>query len=158
MIFSWEESRKMWLAELIGGVAVLILGVAVVFFSSQLSYYSEFEPGPGFLPLWVGVVLIGCAIFVIIDVLKKQDKAGPFFKPRTKLGVKVLILIIITFLLFPLLGFSIGLALFLGITMRIMGKHHWISCGLTALVTAICIHFIFGHWLSIPLPTGIIGW
>ena len=64
----------MWLAELIGGVAVLILGVAVVFFSSQLSYYSEFEPGPGFLPLWVGVVLIGCAIFVIIDVLKKQTK------------------------------------------------------------------------------------
>jgi putative tricarboxylic transport membrane protein len=158
MSFSWEESRKMWLAELIGGVAVLILGVAVVFFSSQLSYYSEFEPGPGFLPLWVGVVLIGCAIFVIINILKKHVKIGTFFKPRTKLGLHVLIIIFITFLLLPLLGFSIGLALFVGITMRIMGKHRWVSCGLTAVVTAIAIHFIFGHWLSIPLPTGIIGW
>jgi len=158
MSFSWEESRKMWLAELIGGVTVLILGVAVVFFSSQLSYYSEFEPGPGFLPLWVGVVLIGCAIFVIIDVLKKQDKTGPFFKPRTKMGVSVLIQIAIAFLLLPLLGFSVALGLLVGVTMRTMGKHHWVSCGLTAVVTAIAIHFIFGHWLSIPLPTGMIGW
>jgi putative tricarboxylic transport membrane protein len=148
----------MRLADLIGGMAVLILGLAVVFFSSQLTYYSEYGPGPGFLPLWVGVVLIGCAIFVIINVLKKHDKIGKFFRPRTKLGFQVLIIIFTTFLLLPFLGFSIGLALFVGITMRIMGKHRWISCSLTAVVTAICIHLIFVSWLTIPLPQGLIGW
>jgi len=148
----------MRLTDLIGGVVVLILGLAVVFFSSQLSYYSEYGPGPGFLPLWVGVVLIGCAIFVIINVLKKHDKIGTFFKPRTKLGLQVLIIIFITFLLLPLLGFSIGLALFVGSTMRIMGRHRWVSCGLTTVVTAICIHLIFISWLTIPLPQGLIGW
>ena len=145
-------------ADLIGGVAVLLLGLAVVFFSSQMEYYSEFGPGPGFLPLWVGVVLVGCAIFVIINVLKKHDKIGTFFKPRTKLGLRVLIIIFITFLFLPFLGFSIGLALFVGITMRIMGKHGWVSCSLTAVVTAICIHLIFISWLTIPLPQGLIGW
>lgn len=80
----------MRLADLIGGVVVLILGLAVVFFSLQLTYYSEYGPGPGFLPLWLGVVLIGCAIFVIINVLKKHDKIGTFLKPRTKLGLHVL--------------------------------------------------------------------
>ena len=62
----------MRLADLIGGVVVLILGLAVVFFSSQLPYYSEYGPGPGFLPLWLGVVLIGCAIFVIPNQVLKQ--------------------------------------------------------------------------------------
>ncbi len=148
----------MRLADLIGGVVVLFFGLAVVFFSSQLPYYSEFGPGPGFLPLWVGVVFIGCAIFVIINVLRKHDKIGTFFKPRTKLGLHVLVIIFITFLLLPFLGFSIGLALFVGITMRIMGKHRWLSCSLTAVVTAICIHLIFISWLTIPLPLGLIGW
>jgi len=148
----------MRLADLIGGVVVLILGLAVLFFSSQLDYYSEFGPGPGFLPLWVGIFITGCALYVIIDILRKHGKTEAFFKPRTRSGVKMLITIIVTFLLFPLLGFSIGLALFTGFTMRMMGRHHWISCGLTAIVTAIGIHFIFGQLLYIPLPKGIIGW
>ena len=148
----------MRIADLIGGVIVLLLGLAVIYFSSQLEYYSEYGPGPGFLPLWVGIIIAGCAIYVIIDVLKKHHKIGTFFRPRTKLGLHVLVIIFITFLLLPLLGFSIGLALFVGITMRIMGKHRWLSCSLTAVVTAICIHLIFISWLTIPLPQGLIGW
>ena len=139
-------------------MVVLVLGLAAIYLSSQLEYYSEDGPGPGFLPLWLGVVLIGCAIFIIINVLKKHDKIGTFFKPRTKLGLRVLIIIFIVFLLLPLLGFSIGLALLVGITMRIIGKHRWVSCSLTAVVTAICIHLVFISWLTIPLPQGLIGW
>jgi putative tricarboxylic transport membrane protein len=149
---------EMWFADLIGGMVVFLLGLAVVFFSRQLPYMSEYGPGPGFFPLWIGLGIVGCAIVVNINILKKQDRTGVFFKPLTKLGVKVLILMIIAFLFFPLLGFSVGLGLFVGVTMRVMGKHRWISCGITAVVTAISIHFIFGHWLSIPLPTGMVGW
>ena len=148
----------MWLADLIGGVVVLVLGFAVVFFSWQLPYMSEYGPGPGFLPRWIGFGILGCAIVVIIRVLRKHDKSGPFFKPLTKVGVKALVLMVIAFLLFPLLGFSVGLGLFVGVSMRVMGKHGLISCGVTAVVTAIAIHYIFAHWLSIPLPTGMVGW
>lgn len=148
----------MRIADLIGGVVVLILGASVIYFSSQMVYYSEFGPGPGFLPLWVGIFITGCGIYVFIDALKKFSKTETFFKARTKLGLYVLIIIFITFLLLPFLGFSIGLALFVGITMRIMGKHRWVSCSLTAVITAICIHLIFISWLTIPLPQGLIGW
>ncbi len=148
----------MRLADLIGGVVVLILGLAVIYFSSQLEYYSEFGPGPGFLPLWIGVIITLCAIYVIIVLLKKHGITGEFFKLRTRLGLQILITIIITFLLLPLLGFSIGLALFVGVTMRMMGKHRWVVCGLTTVITAVAIHYIFAHWLGIPLPAGRVGW
>lgn len=147
----------MWLAELIAAVVSVLIGISVIILSSQLPYMSEYSPGPGFLPLWVGIGVLGCGIVILIQVLKKYGKKAKFFKPGTKLGVKILIEIIITFLLFPLLGFSIALGLFTGAAMRTMGKHKWVSCGLTSFVTAICVHYLFGNYLTIPLPTGLIG-
>jgi putative tricarboxylic transport membrane protein len=148
----------MWIGNLIAGVIILALGAAVVYFSSELPYLTEFGPGPGFLPLWLGIALIACSIGVIIKTLLKTDRTGLFVKPRTKVGMQMLVLIAVTFLLFPLLGFSIALALFSAISMKTIGKHRLIHCGLTGIVTAVGIHFLFGHWLDIPLPTGIIGW
>jgi hypothetical protein len=148
----------MRIADLIGGAVVLILGLGGIFFSSQMEYYSEFGPGPGFLPLWVGICITGCAVVLILNLLRKHEKAGAFFKLRTKEGFKLLIIIIATFFLLPFLGFSIGFGLFAGVTMRIMGRHGWVICGLTAVGIAIGIRLVFSYWLMIPLPTGIVGW
>ena len=148
----------MWIADLTGGIVVLALGITVVFFSSRLEYMSEFGPGPGFLPLWLGIGLAVCSIGVILKVLKRKDKTGVFFRPRTRVGLKILGLIILTYLLLPVFGFSVGLALFTASSMLLIGKHRWIPCGITAVVTAIAIRLIFVLWLSIPLPTGLIGW
>jgi len=148
----------MWLADLIGGVVVLLCGLAIVFFSSQLPYSSEFGPGPGFLPFWLGIGIAGCAVLVLMKILKQRNRTEVFFKPLTRLGVQMLVMIVIAFLLLPLLGFSVGLALFTATAMRVIGKHPMLMCGLTAIGTAIGIHFVFGEWLSIPLPTGIVGW
>jgi hypothetical protein len=148
----------MRLADLIGGGVVLLLGLAVIFFSSQMEYYSEFGPGPGFLPLWVGICITGCGAVLILNLLRKHEKAGDFLKARTGEGFKLLLIIIATFLLLPLLGFSIGFGFFTGITMRVMGRHGWVACVLTAVGIAIGIRYVFGQWLHIPLPTGIVGW
>jgi hypothetical protein len=148
----------MRLADLIGGAVVLVLGLAVIFFSSQMQYYSEFGPGPGFLPLWIGIGITGCAVVLILNLLRKHEKVGAFLKTRTREGFKLLIIVIVTFFLLPFLGFSIGFGLFAGITMRLMGRHGWVSCGLTAVGIAIGIRYVFGHWLSIPLPAGLVGW
>jgi putative tricarboxylic transport membrane protein len=148
----------MWFGNLIAGFVVFGLGAAVIFFASELPYSTEFGPGPGFLPLWLGIGLVSCSLGVLVKTFLKADRARVFFKERTKLGIQMLVLIFITFLLFPLLGFSIGLALFTTISMKALGKHRLIPCGLTGVITAIGIHFLFGRWLDIPLPTGLIGW
>ncbi len=148
----------MRLADFIAGAVVLVLGLAVIYFSSQLEYYSEFGPGPGFLPLWIGICITGFAIALFFKILRKHGKTGAFLKARTREGFELLIIIVVTFLFLPLLGFSIGFGLFTGVTMRIMGRHHWGSCALTALGIAIGIRMVFVHWLSIPLPAGMAGW
>ena len=148
----------MWQARVFGGVAVLALGIATIFFSHQLPYHSDYGPGPGFLPTWIGVVLVLCSLVVTAQELRAANLGETFFQPRTRMAVKVLVVIAVTFLLFPLLGFSVGFGLFICATMRLMGRHRWVTCAVAAAVTTVGIHFLFGHWLDIPLPTGLVGW
>jgi putative tricarboxylic transport membrane protein len=149
----------MWHANIIAGVAVFLLGIATTFFAWQtLPYSGDFGPGPGFLPLWLGVALTVCSIPVIITDLRNTDRSERLFQPETWKCLKVLILVVAVFLALPVFGFSAGLALITAGGMRLMGKRSWVSCVVTVIGTAICIHYLFGQWLSIPLPKGMIGW
>ncbi len=149
----------MWFANVIAGVAVLLLGVATTALAwLTLPYTGEFGPGPGFVPLWLGVTLAVFSIPVILTDLRRRERSERLFRPETAQCLKVLILIVTVFLILPVLGFSMGLALITGAGMRIMGRHGWLSCLLTVIGTAISIHYLFGQWLSIPLPRGLLGW
>jgi putative tricarboxylic transport membrane protein len=149
----------MWYANISAGVAFFLLGVATIILAwLDLPYTADFSPGPGFLPLWLGIGLTIFSLPVIITELRNRDTSGKLFRPETVKCVKVLILIVAVFLLLPVFGFSAGLALITAGGMRLMGKHGWVSCLVTVIVTAVCIHYLFGKWLSIPLPEGMIGW
>jgi hypothetical protein len=149
----------MWYANIIGGVAVLLLGVATTAAAwLTLPYGGDFGPGPGFVPLWLGLVLTACAIPVIIADCRSLERSETLFRPETWTCLKVLGLVVAVFLLLPLLGFSVGLALITGGGMWIMGRHGWVAYAVTMVGTAVCIHYLFGQWLTIPLPTGVIGW
>lgn len=149
----------MWYANIIGGVVVFLLGIATTVAAwLTLPYTGEFGPGPGFVPFWLGLTLTVCAVPVIITDLRRTERSGKLFRPETWQCLKVLILIVAVFLLLPILGFSAGLALITGGGMRLMGKHSWVTCAATVIATAVCIHYLFGQWLTIPLPKGLIGW
>ncbi len=149
----------MWHANIIAGVAVFLLGIVTTILTwTTLPYTGEFGPGPGFLPLWLGIALTACSIPVIITDLRSRDRSEKLFQPETWKCLKVLILIVVVFLTLPVMGFSAGLALITAGGMRIMGKRSWISCVATVIGTAVCIHYLFGQWLSIPIPEGMLGW
>lgn len=149
----------MWHANVIAGVAVFLLGTATTIAAwLTLPYTGDFGPGPGFLPLWLGITLVVCAVPVIMTDLKTTGTSLKLFQPETAKCLQVLILVVTVFLSLPVLGFSTGLAVITGGGMRLMGRHSWVSCVVTLIGTAVCIHYLFGQWLSIPLPKGMIGW
>jgi len=149
----------MWYANVIAGVAVFLLGVATTVLAwTTLPYTGEFGPGPGFLPVWLGVTLMVCAIPVLISDIRRATTSETLFRPQTVKCLQVLGLIVAVYLALPGLGFSAGLGLITGGGMRLMGKHRWTACAATAIGTAVCIHYLFGQALGIPLPKGFIGW
>ena len=139
----------MWHARVFGGLAVLALGIAVIFFSRQLPYHSDYGPGPGFLPTWIGYVLAACAAVVTAQELRAANTNETFFQPRTRMAVKVLVVIVTTFLLFPLLGFSVGFGLFICAAMRLMGGHRcghvWDCCDRDSGEHPFSVRSLAGH-------------
>jgi putative tricarboxylic transport membrane protein len=147
-----------WHARVFGAVAVLALGVAVIAVARELPYHSDYGPGPGFLPTWIGGVLAACGAVLAAQELRAARRGEPLLGPQTRTAAKLLAAIVVTFLLVPLLGLSVALALFIGATMRMIGRHRWSACAGAAIVTALGIHQLFGGWLDIPLPAGRLGW
>ncbi|MDR5695891.1 MAG: tripartite tricarboxylate transporter TctB family protein [Armatimonadota bacterium] len=149
----------MWFADLVGGVIVLLLGAAVVILSRQLPYHAEYGPGPGFLPFWLGLGLIACGAVILGEVVVRRTRyRGAFFQGGTWRVGLLLASLIAVILLVPLLGLAIGLGLFTAFLMRTVGRHNWALCGLIGVLTVFGIRWIFGSWLQLPLPTGILGW
>ncbi len=146
-------------AHIVAGWAVLLFGAATIIAAwTTLPYTGEFGPDSGFLPLWLGVILMVASVPVIRAAFRARGASDGLFRPETVTCLKVLALIVAAFLLLPVLGFPVALALITAGGMRIMGRHGWASCAVTALGTAVCIHYLFGQWLGIPLPKGMIGW
>jgi putative tricarboxylic transport membrane protein len=145
-------------ANLIGGTFILVLGVTITYFSSRMTYMSEYGPGPGLLPFWIGIALSTCAALTIFRAIVQYKKqGGKFFQPKTGQVAFILGALIITFLLVRPLGLALSLALFTCFTMRATGRHGWILCCFMAVLTAVAVRIIFGYMLDIPLPKGLIG-
>jgi putative tricarboxylic transport membrane protein len=144
-------------ARVLGAAAALALGIAVIVPSRRLPYRSDYGPGPGFLPTWIGWVLTACAAVVTVQELRTPAE-GELFGPRTALAAKVLAAIAVTLLLVPVLGFAAAFGLLIAAVMRLTGRHPWIACGAAAAAVAVGLHVVFASWLSVPLPTGHLGW
>ncbi len=146
-------------AQVIGGLVLLALGVSISFLASRLTYGSDVGPGPGFLPFWIGIGLGLCGLATSLKAARlfHVHRHDRFFLSKTRQVVFVFLTLVVTFLLLPVLGLSLGLALFTGFTMRVTGSHGWLWCGLATVITAAAIRFVFGYLLDIPLPNGVIG-
>jgi putative tricarboxylic transport membrane protein len=145
-------------ANLIGGTFILVLGLGITYFSSQMTYMSEYGPGPGLLPFWIGLALSACAVVTIVRAvpLCRKHKAK-FFQPKTRQVAFMLAALVVTFMLVRPLGLALSLALFTGFTIRATGRHGWTICLLMTIATAAAVRIIFGHMLDIPLPKGFMG-
>ena len=57
--------------DLISGVCIAAFGVYVTVAAARLPYVSEHGPGPGFMPLWLGIGLIVLALsLIVIDLAR----------------------------------------------------------------------------------------
>jgi hypothetical protein len=56
--------------DIMAGLIFILLGLFIGSMSLGLGYKAEYGPGPGFMPFWLSVILIGCSIAMIIPAFK----------------------------------------------------------------------------------------
>lgn len=147
-------------ANYIISVIMLLVGAGIVALSSSLKIkLGEGDPGAGFWPMMLGVLIIVFSVLLLISTIKNKAKLEvKTFTIATPANMRVYILfgIIIAFcLILYLLGFYVASLLFTPAVMYLMEVRNIKKIVLTTVLTLAAIYIIFGMLLNISLPMPI---
>lgn len=154
-----ESGRTGRLARLqvpLGQLGLAALGVYVAVHARSLGLWTDLGPGPGLLPLMLGIALLGLtAIWVVQTLVQRRqdtdDKRSDEPLDRTYAAGVVGGLIVLAAVM-DLLGFQISMALFLFAELSWLGRQRWWVAGAIALVGSVGTFVLFDRVLGVQLP------
>jgi putative tricarboxylic transport membrane protein len=142
--------------------AAVLLAFSLAFAAGGLKYYpywSESGPGSGFLPAWLGGVMVALALLMLMRRPRAAD-AGIEWRPRGA-GARRLVVLIAASVLYVVLlkplGMIIASALYLGFVMRYFERHAWWLTALVVVLASAANWLVFVHWLKVPFPMSPLG-
>jgi len=148
-------------AEKILGGVLLLFAIYIGYESTLIETGADFgKVGAGFLPFWlsVGLGITSAALLVRAIVLPVNRFTFEFFSDRA--GRIRVIWVLAGYLLavavMKPLGMPISLAILMAVTMPAFGSRSWKVIAFTSIVTSVCVYVVFGLWLKVDLPMGIL--
>ncbi len=142
----------------VSALVLLIIALAICFGSmATLSYGTYHSPGPAFLPFWTGILIGAMALALLVQsIFQKTRLPQKLSSASLKKPGFALLALILYGLLFGVLGYFICNLLFMGFMVLLMEKKKWYTALGIGLVTALGFYVVFGIWLQVPLPRGIL--
>ena len=149
-------------ADRIFGVIGLALSLWCYLESTRLNYMTEFTPGPGFMPFWVGVVLAILSCYLIVDSYlrkagRKDDaKLLPGGHALYRVGAIMLMLFAVK-LFMNVLGFPLTLFIFTTAILLLLERYSILKSVGYGIAYAAVTWFVFQYVLSMGFPKGFPG-
>src|SRR3954471_20894043 len=112
-------------ADQVSGIALLLFGVGFAVGGRQYPYWTPTGPGSGFLPLWLGAVLAVLAAGLLVRATRTSGP-GETWLPGGRAFVRLIVVVAATALfiaLMPVVGITLGTALFLVGLLRFLERH-----------------------------------
>jgi putative tricarboxylic transport membrane protein len=140
------------------GIPFLVLSCLVMVESVRLKLDSIHNPGPGFMPFFLGLAL---AILSILSLFftKEQDDVAALWKDwkRRKSTFYIVAGLVIYLLLLKTLGFYIDTLLLMFFLFKLSGEKGYRRPVLISLLTLGITYLLFYKLLFIPFPRGLLG-
>ena len=156
-----DTSRSHW-AEATAGLLFAAVGVYVLIEGMRLTYTIQGVPGPGFLPRWIAVGLIGTGLLVAIKALRPrflpsgEDSPWPDALGWRRVAV-MLAALAVSLMALESLGFLPTTILFMAVTIRALGARSWLMVATLPVLVSGVLYAVFAIWLRVPLPRGILA-
>ena len=122
---------------------------------TKLNLGTLHQPGPGFFPLWGGVMLGLLSLVLLLNSVRKSETLSLSGLRSPKLLLVTGALLAYLLLLEPL-GFMTVTFLFLFLLLR-MEYSGWLFSSVSALLGAFSSYALFQLWLKTQLPIGPLG-
>jgi divalent metal cation (Fe/Co/Zn/Cd) transporter len=151
-----EQAKKVFQGEILAGLLLAILGVFILRESLDLGYTSDFGPGPGFLPFWLGIIISVFSALLIFVTLRKASSAEDTRAEASGDPRRSLISWIAMVLTVPLLirlGFYASFAILTAFLVLTMERRSAAVAIAVAVGCASGFYLIFSLALGVPLPS-----
>jgi putative tricarboxylic transport membrane protein len=142
------------------GLCFVGLSAFVVWESWTLEYYTNLGPGPGFFPLWLGVVMGGLSLAWLVRVSGRPERAkiSAFLPHGAGLArvLSILAALVAMSGLMNLLGFQLTMFLFLVFLLMVLGRQAlWLTL-VVAFLGSVGVYRLFGGYLDVSLPAATV--
>jgi putative tricarboxylic transport membrane protein len=140
--------------ELIGAAAALVIGLAAFVGALGLGYWTR-GPGPGFFPLWLGVLLVVLAVVWGVQAARGRNlhRSEPVPAGGRRAVALVLGALLVAILLLDVVGYQLSMSALVLFVLVVVGKRRWIESIVVALVAGFGIYALFANVLQVYLPT-----
>jgi putative tricarboxylic transport membrane protein len=147
--------------EATAGTLVAAVGLVLLINARRLDYMVEEVPGPGFLPLWLGIGILACGTILALKALRPALAPAPRIEwPERSGWIQIVVMIgglgVGLYFLEPL-GFLITASLFIAALMVSLGVRSWPKLIGVPILAAVVLHLVFVVWLGVPLPMGLLS-
>jgi len=138
------------------GFIIFFLGMIIFWQGRYLDVGNLQEPGPGFFPILVAILMMILSLFLIISRRKSEGKFF-FAKPSIHVLIVFVVLLAYSFTL-EYLGFIIVSFLLMTYLFKAFGgSKKWRGAVLWALASVVLAYLLFNVLLEGNLPRGILG-
>lgn len=148
----------------LGQLVLAAIGAYVSIEAHSLGLWTALGPGPGLLPLILGLALVGLTAVWFAQVLlarrrtltetetvaEDEAPSGPQLDRTYVLGVVGGLIVLASVM--DLLGFQLSMALFLFAELKWLGRQKWWLSAAVALVGSVGTFALFDRVLTVQLP------
>ena len=138
----------------------LLFSVVTCIEASRLAMGGFREPGPGFFPFALGLLIGALALIALFQSLKeKRDRSLP--QPQEPFRWWNIVVIVGALMAYTLslekIGFLINTFLFMVLLLKVVEPQTWKRAILGGLITAVACDLAFNVILGAQIPPGMLG-
>jgi putative tricarboxylic transport membrane protein len=147
--------------DIVGALFWVALGIGITFGGYQLDLGTLQEPGSGFIFFWVGLIMVGLSIGILVGALRKAAVAGEFKAIWADINWKKIVLVLaglfVYGFIFQPLGFLLSTFLLLVFLFKAVEPQKWYIAVLGSVISTLTAYAVFQLWLQSQLPAGLLG-
>ena len=144
----------------IASVFFLLVGAFFATYARTVDIGTWSEPGPGFMPLCAGLVLVAMALALFIGSLRRAGPVMPSFFPKPDSWKRVLATFVslgVYGLILGYVGFALTTFLFVTYLVKFIFPQTWTRALLVGFFASLGTRLLFVDFLKTQLPTGYFG-
>jgi putative tricarboxylic transport membrane protein len=144
--------------DVISGAVLAALGTYIIIQAVIWPYYDVNGPGPGFFPLWYGILMVTLSLWLVINAARKTaEETEPVFTVGVTRALLVWGGFAASLVLMGVIGFCISFTLLTMFIVSYALGRSLLTGFLTGAISAAAFYLVFWIVLGVQLPTGYVG-